>query len=667
MCLSGAVVSGDLILRNACLDGGPLPALMAENLTVKGHAAACDTRGLGFRASGAGPLGAVCLAGASITGQLALRGTTLANSSGPALLADLLSVGEGMLLDEDFAATGSGEAGAVRLPDAKVNGDFRLNGARLANATGPALRADGLTVQGDLVLAAAAAPGGPFTASGSGHLGTVLLRGATVGGQLSLAGACVQHDQGPAGPDPGAEIRGLADRLTQEIERNRPARVDAVTGILGGAGPEAGPDAGAAPGRPPGAVCLSGATVSGQLVLRGALLRNAAGPALLADYLTVRSDAGGCEQPGDGMMALGAGTLGAVCLAAATIAGQLALRGCLLASGTGPALAADFATVQGDAWLDLDFTAIGTGGHGVVTMEDASVGKILSCAGSFISPQPARGAAGPALNLTRAKAGTLRIGCPAPARFEKAGVLRLDGLTYSGLPVAGLPAQRARRGAGPGWRRRRLRRDDPERHGEQVSQWLSWLREPGTSYAGQPYAALAAAYGAAGHDDLARAILVAQRDDLRRRGQLSPLRKTAQYGARWLIGYGYHCFYAFMWLAGLLAATAAVAVFWLGPARDIQPVATAIPAAGAPASTVAARSVAAPECSVASRAGYALTLAFPVINLTSGSAGQCDVPASGADPGVLVFGWVVRALAATLLVLYGLGLSGLTRSPPGAS
>ena len=110
VCLSGAVVSGDLVLRGACLDGGPLPALMAENITVKGHAAACDSRGMGFRATGAGPLGAVCLAGASITGQLALRGTALSNGSAQALLADLLSVGEGMLLDEDFVATGSGRA-----------------------------------------------------------------------------------------------------------------------------------------------------------------------------------------------------------------------------------------------------------------------------------------------------------------------------------------------------------------------------------------------------------------------------------------------------------------------------------------------------------------------------------------------------------------------------
>jgi hypothetical protein len=56
-----------------------------------------------------------------------------------------------------------------------------------------------------------------------------------------------------------------------------------------------------------------------------------------------------------------------------------------------------------------------------------------------------------------------------------------------------------------------------------------------------------------------------------------------------------------------------------------------------------------------------------VINLNSSSAAQCDVPASGAAPGVVVFGWVVRALAATLLVLYTLGLTGVTRSPPGGA
>jgi hypothetical protein len=64
--------------------------------------------------------------------------------------------------------------------------------------------------------------------------------------------------------------------------------------------------------------------------------------------------------------------------------------------------------------------------------------------------------------------------------------------------------------------------------------------------------------------------------------------------------------------------------------------------------------------------GYAIELAFPLINLNSSSAAQCDVPASGAAAGVVVFGWVVRAAAAALLALYTLGLTGVTRSPPGS-
>jgi ribonuclease E len=210
------------------------------------------------------------------------------------------------------------------------------------------------------------------------------------------------------------------------------------------------------------------------------------------------------------------------------------------------------------------------------------------------------------------------------------------------------------------------------------------------------------------------------------------VRKLGQHCAKWLIGYGYHCFYAFLWLAGLFTVTALIAVFWLGPDKYI----VAEPAAGTPAAAAATRaaaiasppaSAAAPaaatpsaatpalatpaatpsapvtpsasasppaspaapasasptprslatarpgactaatECSNPARIGYAIELAFPVINLNSSSAAQCDVPASGAAAGVVVFGWLVRAAAAALLALYTLGLAGVTRSPPSGS
>ena len=258
-------------------------------------------------------------------------------------------------------------------------------------------------------------------------------------------------------------------------------------------------------------------------------------------------------------------------------------------------------------------------------------------------------------------------------------------------------SRRARRASGP-----------PAAH---VAQWLWWLRECSAGYRAQPYEALAAAYGGAGYDDLARQILVAQRDDVRDRGSLSPVRKLGQHGAKWLIGYGYHCFYAFLWLAGLFAVTALLALFWLGPDKYIvaapaagtaataaaspspsaapsvsaAPAVAATPSApasppaspsapvpatpGAPATATpaaASPAAAARECSVPARIGYAIELAFPIINLNSSTAGQCDVPATGGAAGVVVLGWAVRAAAATLLALYTLGLTGVTRSPPGA-
>src|SRR5580693_8323357 len=539
VCLSGSTIAGNLVLRHAQLAAATMSALMAENLTVKGHAGACESRHEGLTATGSGPLGAVCLAGASVTGQLSLRGATLVNESGPALVADLITIGDGARLDQDFSAEGEGEAGVLRLPEARISGDLHLNGARLTSHTGPALLADGITVHSDLVLASDVASGRRFEAAGAGRHGTLLIRGATVSGRLSLITTILRGcDCEPAGGD-GSQ----------------------------------------------GAVCLSNTTVGGRLALRNAFLSNDTGPALMADYLTVKEDAAGCEEARNGLTAIGSGPSGAVCLAAATINGQLSLSGSTLANATGPALVADFAQIQGDTLLDQGFVAVGTGPAGAVSFTDASVGREFRCAGRFVSPapEPRDGAQdGPragdtpavALNLTRTRAGALQLGDQHHG-FVLDGLLELDGLSYTGLPGLGDldrvgPRPPARRGLSR-WGRRA-----PGPHAAHVAQWLWWLRARSAEYRAQPYEALAAAYGGAGYDDLARRILVAQRDDVRDRGSLSPVRKLGQYCAKWLTGYGYHCFYALLWLAGLFAVTALIAVFWLGPEKYI----VAQPAAG---------------------------------------------------------------------------------------
>jgi len=93
--------------------------------------------------------GAVRLPGAQITGALGLRGATLTNETGPALTADGVSVDGDLLLDGGFTATGHGENGAVRLPGAQITGGLRVAEATVGRAIdGAGWVVDGLTYGG---------------------------------------------------------------------------------------------------------------------------------------------------------------------------------------------------------------------------------------------------------------------------------------------------------------------------------------------------------------------------------------------------------------------------------------------------------------------------------------------------------------------------------------
>ena len=291
--LAGARISGHLLLRGAWLTNTTGPALVADGIRVGGDTrlARSPASGTEFQATGAartgtvllrgaalagdlalhgarvksvasagpgqpsevaGPLpggtpgtipaatpGALCLTGSTIRRDLVLQDTALVNSTGPALAADRVRIGGSALLDPGFLAYGERPDGAVRLARAEIGGDLRLGGARLASGTGPALLADGLTVHGDLMLTPAAGPGLRFTATGAGEAGTILLRGCTVAGSLSLDGAVVEHG-GPASPaavspaapgpaaaglaagGPGDQIQAAGERIRREITAGQP-------------------------------------------------------------------------------------------------------------------------------------------------------------------------------------------------------------------------------------------------------------------------------------------------------------------------------------------------------------------------------------------------------------------------------------------------------------
>jgi hypothetical protein len=192
--LNGAHIGRQFDCTGASLGNDSGPAMVADGLQT-----GQDMFLRGFTATGAGDVGAVRLPGAHIGRQFDCTGASLRNDSGPALLADTLQTGQGILL-RGFTATGARDLGAVRLLGAHIGGTLECDGATLRNDSGPALNADGLEVDQAMFLRAG------FTATGDGDLGAVRLLGAHIGRQFDCTGASLRNDSGPALVADGLEV-----------------------------------------------------------------------------------------------------------------------------------------------------------------------------------------------------------------------------------------------------------------------------------------------------------------------------------------------------------------------------------------------------------------------------------------------------------------------------
>jgi hypothetical protein len=291
--LLGAHISGQLNLNGARLTNDTGPALIGDGLHVDG-----DVFGGGFVAAGYGELSAVRLPGAHISGQLNLNGAELTNQAGPALIGDGLYVDGGLVLAEGFTATGHCTRGAARLPGAHISGQLNLDGAVLINNAGPALIGDHLQVNGGVFLDG-------FTATGHGEDGTVRLPDAHISGQLNLDGAELTNYAGPAligdhlqvGSDMFAEgftatghctdsaVRLSDAQISGQLNLNNAKLTNQAGRALIGDHLQVGSDMFAerftATGHSTdGAVRLPDAQISGQLNLNNAKLTNPAGPVL---------------------------------------------------------------------------------------------------------------------------------------------------------------------------------------------------------------------------------------------------------------------------------------------------------------------------------------------------------------------------------------------------
>ncbi len=550
--LPAARIGGRLYLDGAKLSNPGGRALVASRLTVGQDMFCRDHGGPGHEQPFVAE-GAVILAGARIGGHLAWDGAQLRNDSGPALHADSLQVDQDMLMRSGFTATGGGEDGAVRLAGAHIGGNLDCDGATLRNDSGPALYADHLQVDQSMLLR------DRFTAAGSGGDGAILLVMSHIGGHLYCDGAQLRNDSGPALDTYSLQV-GQGMHLIGGFT---------ATGSSGFC-----------------TVNLTGAHIGARLLCDGATLLNDSGPALVA-Y--------GGLQVGQGVFlrrgftATGAGDRAAIALTGAHIGGQLDCTGADLRNDSGPALIADGLQAGQDMSLTGGFTAIGGGADVAVDLTGAQVGGTLAF-------DPAR----------------LEHAADPHRRFA------VDGLTYAGVP-------------------------------QKISarDWLDLLRDGTPGYAAQPYQQLAAGYRALGDERQAREILMAQRDhELARADTRWPERLWGQI-TKVTLGYGYQPWRALLFLAAVVAVSCVLAVVLGSHGALAQTSKTATPGH---------------SCTVVQQVSVGLDLNLPVG--TSLARADCDLttdPASATAAWLTAAGWVLQLLAWVFAALFIAGFTSAVR------
>ena len=174
-------------MRGAELVNRSGPALIFDHGTIDGDMLLDG----GCTALGYGRPGTVRLVGARIGGQLSARRLTVANTSGPAIRADRLSVDGDLILDEGFDATASSPDGAIRLVACRVGGQVVFGAGVVRNDFGAGLLADRIIANGGLEIDRGLA------VSGNGPDGAVRLVGATIGSQLLLREAALKIPRVP--------------------------------------------------------------------------------------------------------------------------------------------------------------------------------------------------------------------------------------------------------------------------------------------------------------------------------------------------------------------------------------------------------------------------------------------------------------------------------------
>ena len=120
--------------------------------------------------------------GANVKAFLTLRGTNIRPSRGDSVNAERISVGQSLLMDQTFRASGK-----VHLTGATIGGDLVLAGGQFHNPSGTAIEADSIRVVGNL-----------FMSDSFQAFGEVRLIDANIAGQFKCSAARFHHPDGIA-------------------------------------------------------------------------------------------------------------------------------------------------------------------------------------------------------------------------------------------------------------------------------------------------------------------------------------------------------------------------------------------------------------------------------------------------------------------------------------
>ncbi len=420
-------------------------------------------------------------------------------------------VAEDLVTRGDLELTDSRIAAGVSVRGAHIGGMLSLNGSTIQPDDGIAVQASRVTVGADLSCA-----------MGFAAYGELRLYSARISGGLTLDEATIRHSEGPAIGADTLHVGGHAAFEKARIEGEtrlvgaRIGDLDISAASFSNPGNQAvtasglvvdGSLLGREKLRINGELELTGARIGGSLDLEGAIIENEGGAAISADRINIGTNA---------HLRYGFRARGLIQLGGARIGGQLDLAGATLSGD--PAITAYSAVVEGNVLCDNGFRA-----EGSLSFMAARIGgelEISDCElrnqkGFALSLRQVR-VAGPATVAGRVFEGGIDLGDARVGSWCDDESVWPDGVYVNGFQYGAI-------------------------EGMSVEKRLDWLRRAVGGYAPQPYHQLATVLRNHGQDGDARRVAIA--GEWRRRsarsGPLGWLQIAWSVFLRGSVGYGY--------------------------------------------------------------------------------------------------------------------------------